>query len=191
MKKTTKKVAFLGVLAALSVVLVLLIRVPLFPSADFLEYDPADIPILIATFATGPAGGLLITLVVSLIQGLTVSAKSGFYGILMHILATGSYVLVAGLIYRRFRTRKGAAAALVFGGLAMTAVMLAANLLITPHFTGWPASMIVPLLLPIFLPFNLLKALINGVATFLLYKTAVKFFDKAIQSKKTVQTENK
>ncbi|HHX72506.1 MAG TPA: ECF transporter S component [Clostridiales bacterium] len=172
----TRKVAYLGVMAALSIVLVLLIRIPLFPTADFLEYDPADIPILITTFVVGPGGGLLLTVVVSVIQGLTVSAKSGLYGILMHVIATGSYVLVAGLIYRRFPCRKGAGVALISGGLAMTAVMLGANLIITPLFTGWPVSAIQPMLLPVFMPFNLLKAFINAVPTFLLYNTATQFY---------------
>ena len=93
MYNTTRKITFLAVLAALGIVLAILIRFPLF--AVYLEYDPADIPIYIGCFTFGPLWGLALTLVVALIQGFTVSAKSGLYGILMHILATGSFVIVS------------------------------------------------------------------------------------------------
>ena len=89
---------------ALSVVLVYLIHFPIFPSASFLEYDPADIPILIGTFAFGPIAGIILTVVASGIQALTVSAASGLYGFLMHIIATGVVVIVAGCIYKAKHT---------------------------------------------------------------------------------------
>ena len=50
MEKTTERTKFiarLGVMAALSIVLAALFHFPLFPAASFLEYDPADIPILL------------------------------------------------------------------------------------------------------------------------------------------------
>ena len=88
------------------------------------EYDPADIPIFIGTFLFGPLSGLCLTLVVSVIQGLTVSAASGPIGILMHFCATGSFVLVAGNLYKRSHTRKGAVTALVCGIGAWTLAMV-------------------------------------------------------------------
>ena len=96
MKFTTKTLTSLGVLAAFSVVLMLAIRVP-FPPAPFLEYDPADVPILIGAFLFGPVGGLILTALVSLLQGLTVSAGSGFIGIVMHLAATGCFAVFAGV----------------------------------------------------------------------------------------------
>ena len=50
-------------MVAISIVLVYLIHFPIFPAVAFLEYDPADISILIGTFAFGPAAGVLLTLV--------------------------------------------------------------------------------------------------------------------------------
>jgi len=165
-----RKLTVMAMLAAVSIVLVYFIHFPLFPAAAFLEYDPADIPIIIGTFAFGVPGGLLITLVASVIQGITVSAGSGLYGILMHFVATGSYVLAAGLIYRRWKTRKGALVAMIVGTVTMGIVMMGANLMITPHFTGWPVEEVKTLLLPVILPFNLIKAGINSAVTFLIYK---------------------
>uniref|UniRef100_UPI003AB1823D ECF transporter S component n=1 Tax=Anaerotignum lactatifermentans TaxID=160404 RepID=UPI003AB1823D len=66
----------LGMLGAISLILVATVHFPIIPAAPFLEYDPADVPILIGTFAFGPVAGFLLTVVVSIIQGMTVSAAS-------------------------------------------------------------------------------------------------------------------
>ena len=61
-----RKLTTLAMLTAISIVLVYLIRIPMF--LPFLEYDPADIPIFLATLSFGPATGLILTVVVSLLQ---------------------------------------------------------------------------------------------------------------------------
>ena len=105
----TMRMVKLAMLVAISIVLVYLVRFPIFPAVAFLEYDPADISILIGTFAFGPMLGVLLTLLVSVIQGLTVSAGSGLYGILMHVIATGALVLVAGGVYQKHKNQKDGA----------------------------------------------------------------------------------
>ena len=172
-----KAIAKLGILCAISIVLVYFIHFPIFPAVAFLEYDPADISILIGTFAFGPVAGLLLTLVVSIIQGVTVSAGSGLYGIIMHVIATSVLSLVSGLIYNKNKTRVGAIIALGAGTLAMTFVMFFANLVVTPLFTGYPVSAILGLM-PFILGFNAIKAGINSIITFFLYKRISKFIRK-------------
>ena len=166
-----RRLAVMAMLVALSIVLVYFIHFPIFPSAAFLEYDPADIPILIGAFAYGPVAGLLITVIAAVIQGLTVSSASGLYGVIMHIIATGVLVLVAGGIYRLIHTRVGAVIALICGTVCMGVVMMVANHFITPAFMGAPVEVVDAMLLPVILPFNLLKAGINSIVTFLIYKT--------------------
>lgn len=170
-KMTTRTMVSLAMLAAISIVLVSVLHFPLIPAAGFLEYDPADIPILIGTFAFGPVAGLILAAVVSIIQGMTVSAGSGFIGIIMHIFATGSCVFVAGSIYQRNKTRKTAAIALSVGVIIQTAAMVLMNLIFTPLFMGAPLSQVIAMLVPIIIPFNLLKAGINASITFVLYKS--------------------
>ena len=170
-KTGTKRIAALGVFTALSVMLVALIHFPIFPAVSFLEYDPADIPILIVGFAFGPAAGLIVTAIAALIQGFTVSAASGVYGVIMHVLATGVYVLVSSLVYRRHRTRGGAAASLALG----TAAMFLANLVVTPYFmmgalNGETVRALMGFM-PFILLFNFIKAGVNGLVTFLIYKS--------------------
>jgi len=173
--KKTKRLATVGVLTALSVVLVALIHFPIFPAVSFLEYDPADIPILICGFAFGPAAGILVTVIASVIQGLTVSASGGIYGILMHVLATGSNVAVASLFYKKHKTRKGAAISVVLGACTHIVIMFFANLVITPFFMMNAVNSetvgAVLQLMPFILLFNLIKTAINGAVTLFIYKS--------------------
>ena len=173
-----KAIAKLGILCAISIVLVYFIHFPIFPAVGFLEYDPADISILIGTFTFGPIAGLLLTVVVSFIQGFTVSASSSIYGVIMHIIATGTLSLVSGLIYNKKKTKKRAAIALGLGTLAMVFVMFFANLVITPLFMGGVTVDVVLGLMPFILGFNAIKAGINSILTFFLYKRISKFIRK-------------
>ncbi len=170
-KMTTRQMVGMAMLTAISIVFVSVIHFPLFPAAAFLEYDPADIPILIGTFAYGPIAGFILTIVVSLIQGSTVSAGSGVIGIVMHIVATGSCTLICGTIYQKMKTKKGAAISLAIGVITMTSAMVLMNLILTPLFMGVPVKAVIPMLVPIIIPFNLLKSCINCFITFLLYKS--------------------
>ena len=173
-REQIKKLVVMAMLAALSMVLVAAIHVPLIPVVSFLEYDPADIPILIATMAYGPVAGLVLTVIVSVIQGLFIRT-TGPWGILMHIIATGMLVLVAGGIYRVRHTRGGAILGLVLGTLAMGLVMMPANHFITPVWMGAPVDVVDGLMLVGILPFNLLKAGINSGVTFVVYKLVSRY----------------
>lgn len=169
-KTSTRKLTTLAMLAAVAVVLAAAVHFPLLPAATFLEYDPADIAIFIGAFAFGPWAGLGLTVAAAVIQGLTVSASSGPIGILMHILATGSFVLVAGSLYQRRKTRARAILSLCVGVLVWTVVMLGCNLVFTPIFMGQPVETVLQMLIPVILPFNLLKGGINALITYIVYK---------------------
>jgi riboflavin transporter FmnP len=163
-----RRLTTLAMLAAVSIVLVMAIRIPMF--LPFLEYDPADIPILVGTFLYGPMAGLALTVAVSVVQGLTVSASSGPIGIAMHILATGAFALTAGSIYKRRRNRTGAVCALVSGSLVSVVIMVIWNIVLTPIYMGVPRAAVIELLIPAIIPFNLAKTGINSLVTLLIYK---------------------
>lgn len=172
----TARLAKMAMLATISLVLVMAIRIP-FPPAPFLVYDPADVPIIISAFAFGPLSGLAITFVVSFIQAFALGGD-GIIGFFMHMAATGSFVLVSGLIYRKHKTKKVALVALVVGALVMTTTMIGWNLLITPIYLGVPVEAVIGMILPILLPFNLLKAGVNGLIIFLIYKPIARYLHK-------------
>lgn len=178
MKTDVKKLVKMAVLSALSIVLMVLIRFPIIPSAAFLEYEPADVPILIASFIYGPLSGLLVTVVVSVLQAITLSAGSGWVGLVMHIISTGTLAVVAGFIYRKIHTLKGAIIALTLGSLAMTLVMIPSNLFFTVRFWGYPYDAVVAMLPTAIIPFNLVKSVLNSVLVLILYKSTHKIFNK-------------
>ena len=162
----------MGVMAAISVVLVYLVHFPIIPSAPFLEYDPADIMLILGAFIYGPVAGLILTAVVCVVQGLTVSANSGFIGIMMHFFATGGYVLVAGLTYKFSKKENiNIIIAMLSGIIFMCASMVLWNYIFTPIFMGVPRDSVVKMLVPVIVPFNLIKAGINSFLAFLLFKS--------------------
>lgn len=179
----TRTLTTLAMLAALSVLLVAVVHFPLLPAAPFLEYDPADIPIFVAAFLFGPWPGLALTAVVSVLQGITVSAASGWIGIVMHFLATGSFVLVAGFLYKGKKTRARATVGLATGVITMSAVMCGCNLLFTPLFMGQPVETVIGMLVPVILPFNLIKAGANALITWIVYKPISKAVHKGLDKK--------
>ncbi len=192
MKNKIRNISIIGIFSALSVILVLFIHFPIFPAVAFLEYDPADIPIFLITAALGPWYGLIMTVVVSVIQGITVSAASGgVTGIFMHIFATGSFVLAEGLVIKGLKRRsseqisterKIPKTSRIIGGIcagvvAMTLVMALWNLILTPIFMGLPLAAVLALY-PYIVAFNLIKAIINGAIAFIFYKALEKIIYK-------------
>jgi riboflavin transporter FmnP len=59
---------------------------------------------------------------------------------------------------------------MILGTLAMTLIMIPANLIITPFYLGVERGIVIKMLIPAIIPFNLLKGIISGVLTFILYK---------------------
>lgn len=167
MKTNTKKTVTLAMLAAVSVILATFIRIP-FPGAPFLEYDFADVSIIIASLLFGPVSGIILTIVVSVLQGLTVSASSGFVGIAMHIFSTGMYAIIVG-VFKGDRSFKRVVTAVTMGALAMTVIMIPLNMIFTPLFMGQPFEAVKSMLLPIIIPFNLIKSVINGIVAVIVY----------------------
>ena len=167
-KFNAKAISKLAMMAAISIVLLLIIRIP-FPPAPFLVYDPADMPIYITSFAYGPLAGLVVTIIVSLIQAFMLGGD-GLYGFLMHVVATGIVAVVIGLLYQHKKTKKNAIVALIIGVIVAVVVMAGMNLLVTPFYMGVDVKAVVAMLPTVIIPFNLIKAGLNAILTFLLYK---------------------
>lgn len=164
-----RRIALDGVMAALGVVLMLLIRFPLVPAAPYMLYDGGDIPAMVGAMMVGPWHGLLILGVICLVQMVTPNS-SGFYGLLMHFLASGVLVFIPAFVWKRRQSQKSLVAALLVSVLLMTALMIPLNLLVTPLFLGVGIDEVMKMIVPILLPFNLVKGLLNAVATYLIYR---------------------
>ena len=178
MNTKTKNLTLAAMLAAVAFLVMLLGRLPIMPAVSFLKYDPKDVVIAIAGFLLGPVQGLLITVVVSLIEMFTVS-ETGLIGFAMNVLSTGAFMLPAALIYRNSRTRRSAVMGLCLGVVCMSVIMLAWNFIITPLYMKVSRQTVAGMLLPVFLPFNLLKGALNAGITMLIYKPVAQALRRA------------
>ena len=176
----TKMLTRISLLAALSVVFLLVVpRVSLVPAAPYLQYDMADVPILLAAFLLGTAPGLWVLALVSLIQGV-VLGENGLVGAFMHFCATGGQVLVAVYLANKLSGLKGLTLGLLAGSVTRMLIMIPMNLLITVYVFGQPAEIVRAAMLPGIMPFNFLVAAINSVIFFVIYKINEKVFRELV-----------
>lgn len=174
MNAKTKKLTMLAMLAACAYIVMVLVRIPV---VLFLKYEAKDVVIVIGGFLFGPLSAFLISLVVSLVEMVTVS-DTGIIGMIMNVLSTCSFACVASAIYKKKHTMTGAIIGLISGVVTMCVVMLLWNYLITPLYMNVPRTEVIKLLIPAFLPFNLIKGGLNTAFTLLLYKPLVRALRK-------------
>ncbi len=160
-----KRISAVAMFCAIAYVCMLVIKIPV----GFLTLDIKDSLIILCSLLFGPISGLVIAVVVPFLEFITIS-ETAVYGLIMNTLSSVTFCLVAGVIYRCKKSMRGAFAALGSGVFAVTAVMVLANLLITPHFLGTTVDAVVGLLPKLLLPFNLIKATLNAAIVLLLYK---------------------
>ena len=158
----SKRITSIGLLVALSIVAGYFIHFPILPQAPFLLYDPGSVFLLIGSFKLGPKVGILMSLITAMLFAF-ITGQGGPYGALMNFLATGTFVFVSSQIYVLHHNKKGAILGLILGTLAMSFIMVPANLLIN-------RDIVVKMLIPAIIPFNLLKGIISGFITLILYK---------------------
>lgn len=167
----TKKMVLLAMLAAVAYLLSFF-KTPLIPAAPFLSYEPMDVVITIGGFLLGPMAAFIISLVASAIEALTIG-DTGIIGFLMNFLSSAAFACTAAYVYKKNRSVFGAVLGLLLGSVAMITVMLLWNWLVTPLYMGVSRSVVVSMLVPVFLPFNALKAGFNSALILLLYKPLV------------------
>lgn len=168
----TKKITAIALLCAMSYIAVFIAKLLPISIISFLKYDPKDAVIVMGGFMFGPACAAVISVLVSLAEMLTIS-ETFLYGFFMNVISTCAFACTAAAIYRRHRSFKGAIAALLAGSVCMAAAMLVFNYIITPFYMGMPREAILKMLLPVFLPFNTIKCLLNSALAMLLYKPFV------------------
>ena len=170
-----KKLTMIAMMCAFAYVIMLVARIPV---VLFLKYEPKDVIITIGGFIFGPFTSFLISIVVAFIEMITVS-ETGIIGFIMNVLSTCCFACTAAYFYKKKHTISGAVLGLVIGIFITTGVMLLWNYFIAPFYMGYPREAIAELLLPAFLPFNLLKGGLNTALTLLLYKPIVSALRKS------------
>ena len=183
-KITTRALASGGILTAISIVLMFIeVSLPFIPS--FLELDLSNIPALIGGFAFGPVAGILIVLAKDLIHMMI--SHTAFVGELADFLMSGSFTLVASLIYMSKKSRNQAFIGMGLGTVAITIMGAITNYFILLPFYAkafMPMEQILNLCAQVnplitnkltyvlygVVPFNIIKGLVISIITALTYK---------------------
>lgn len=169
MNSKTKKLTMTGMLCALAYVMTAVGRIPI---VLFLKYDPKDVIIVIGGLIFGPLTSFTIAVIVAFTEMFTIS-DNGILGCLMNIISSCVFACTAAFIYSKSRKLSGAVGGLFCGWGCQIVVMMIWNYLITPIYMGYPKEAVAELLIPAFLPFNLIKGGLNAAITMLLYKPVV------------------
>lgn len=168
----TRKITTIGMFSALAYVFTLVGHFIPISFTDFLRYDPKDAIIVIAGLSLGALPALIISVIVAFLELITIST-TGIIGFTMNVISSATFACIASLIYKRTRSLGGAALGLTVSSLLTVVLMLLWNYLITPLYMGVPKEAVAQMLIPIILPFNVIKCGLNSALTMLLYKPCI------------------
>lgn len=180
-----KKMVILALISAMAYVITFVCRLPIMPSAPFLDLEFKSAVILIGAYVFGPLSGLVMSFVICLLEMVTFSS-TGIIGCIMNILATVSIVCPASLIYKKKRSTSSAIIGIVVGAICMTIAMVLWNYLVTPLYMGIPREAIAEMLIPVFVPFNLIKAGLNGGIALFIFRP----LSEALQKTNLIPRQN-
>lgn len=182
---TAKRLALMAVFVALAYAVSFLeIPLPLF-GAEFLKLDFGNVFIVLISFLLGPIEGVIVCLLKEGLRCLTSSSMCA--GELANFLVTSAYLSLPSILYQYRRTLKTVIISLSVACLIATGVALVANrFIIFPAFAlllgGSIYGMTVAEAFSAFwaavLLFNLIKTVLIGVITMLLYKRLSNFLKK-------------
>lgn len=173
-----KKTVILALICAMAYAVVLVCRLPIIPAAPYLDLEFKSGIILVGAYIFGPLSGLVMSVVICLLEMVTVS-DTGVIGCIMNVLASICLVCPAAFIYKKRKTTAGAVTGIIVGAILMTVAMVLWNYILTPIYQGIPREAIVQMLLPVFVPFNLLKAGLNGGLALFIYRFALEALQKS------------
>ncbi|MCI6306618.1 MAG: ECF transporter S component [Subdoligranulum sp.] len=183
--KHTRALTGTAMLAAVATILMYMeFPIPIMPG--FIKMDISELPALIASFAYGPLSGIAVCLIKNLIK--LPSTSTAAVGELFNFVMGALFVGVAGIVYKKNKTRKGAIIGAVAGALIMALVSLPYN-----YFVVYPAYVVMyhlPLeaiigmyqainpnvngllacLVTFNVPFTFAKGMVDALLCFLIYK---------------------
>ncbi|NEX00390.1 Riboflavin transporter FmnP [Pseudobutyrivibrio sp. NOR37] len=184
-KVNVRSMTVTAMLSAIAFVLMFLdTAVPFVP--NFIKLDVSELPALMASFALGPVYGVVVCLIKNLLHLFMTS--TGGVGELSNFILGVAFVLPAGLIYYRKKTKKNAILGAFVGAFLMAAISFPSNLFIVypVYYNFMPKDVIIgayqavapfaeiksieQCLLMFNVPFTFVKGLISAVITVLIYQ---------------------
>lgn len=204
---STRKVAMIGMFSAIASIL-MLFEIPMPFAPAFYKLDFSELPVLVGTFAFGPAAGVMIELCKIVLKLLFKSTSTAFVGELANFAVGCSFILPASLIYLFKKTKKSALLGSVAGTLCMTVFGTAFNAIyLLPKFAqlyGMPLDALIAMgseinpmitnvttfVIMAVAPLNLLKGASVSAVTLLIYKKLspiLKSQHHAVSEKKVIK----
>ena len=181
----TRKLVGTAMLSAVGAILMYIgIKLPFMPS--FITLDMADLPALIGSFAYGPARGAVICVLKNLLHLLIQGSQTGGVGEISNALFGIFFVVPAGLIYSKMKSKKGAFIGALVGAVAMAVMSIFSNYyFVYPVYTNFmPMEAIIAAysainpkvtnlwqaLIMFNMPFTFMKGMISLAISMLIYK---------------------
>ena len=185
-KSSIRPLAVTAMLSAVGCVLMMLdFPIPMIiPS--FVKMDVSELPALLASFSLGPAYGVGVCFIKNVLAAIFHGSTGGI-GEVCNFLIGAAFTAVAGLLYKRHKSRRSAVIASLAGAVVMALVSVPVNYFISypvyatmfggmdlvleayrainPNIDGLLACLVV-----FNLPFTLCKGLIDAALCFLIYK---------------------
>lgn len=185
----TRKIAMIGMFSAVAMLLHLFdFALPFAP--PFYKLDFSELPILVGTFAFGPAAGVMMEFIKILLKLCIKGTSTVFVGDLANFVIGCSFILPASVLYAFRKNKKTAIIACVVGTLVMTVFGTAFNAVyLLPAFSKlyslplenliamgsevnpWvKEGSIVSFVVACVAPLNLIKGVSVSIVTLLIYK---------------------
>ena len=153
---------------------------------SFVKMDVSELPALLASFSIGPVAGVAVCLLKNILAAIFHGSTLGI-GEVCNFLMGAVFTGVAGLIYKRNKTRKMAVIASLAGAVAMAVASVPVNFFFSypvyaAAFGGMEAiiaayrainpgmTSLLGCLIVFNMPFTLAKGLIDALLCFLIYK---------------------
>ena len=187
-KTKVNKTVIMAMLSAIAVILMYFDFPIPFIAPGFYKIDFSEIPVLIGSFMLGPCAGVIIEAVKVILHFCMKGTTTAFVGDFANFILGCMYVVPAAIIYHTKKTRKMAMISLIAGGVILViAGMLLNAWYLLPKYSelyGIPLDVLIAMgtkvnasITDVFSfvalavsPFNIIKALIDGIVTVILYK---------------------
>lgn len=185
--RTTFYVSRVAMLSAIAGMLMIFdFPIPIFPG--FYKFDFSYFPVVISTFSMGPVAGAITAIIKNIIAFLIAGTftDSAGIGALADLLIGLSFIVPAGLIYRKMHTKKGAIVSMAVSLVVVSAFSCLFNyFFLIPaysNFFGLEAVLkmaqaatesitdVKGIIVLGTLPFNFLKWLVISILTIVTYK---------------------
>lgn len=189
MKKhlTTKKIALIGLLGAMSsIVRLFAFPIPFMP--PFMDFDLSGMVDMIGGFVLGPVAAFFIILIKILIKLVVEGTSTALTGEVQNFILSCAFVLPAAFFYKHKKSKHSAIIGMIIGSVACSLIAIVTNLtLIIPFYVklfGMSMESIIEMCNAVnpyitntisfailgIIPFNIIKSAAASVVTLALYK---------------------